>query len=144
MTVLDRIKLDEPDTKSRYTEMLKEWLKLIHPMPSWEGLMGALKQPLVNCSDLALRIAEKHLSGTVSTKSLSCSPVHIFLTLSECAEGYSIKMFVCLSVCLSLPGSWRRRHYDTRNKHQCRANYVHSFRKSNCHCHATLTGFALF
>ena len=83
MTVLDRIKLDEPDTKSRYTEMLKEWLKLIHPMPSWEGLMEALKQPLVNCSDLALRIAEKHLSGTLGTKSLSCSPVDNFFTAVE-------------------------------------------------------------
>ena len=31
---------------------------------------------------------------------------------------------VCLSVCLSLAGSWRQHHFDTQNKHQCQANYV--------------------
>ena len=58
-----------------------------------------------------------------STHFVSSSNHLYLLTLSACAEGYS-NQNVCLSVCLSLAGSWRRHYYDTQNKHQCQANYV--------------------
>ena len=36
-----------------FTDMLSEWLKMIDPLPSWEGLIAALESPSVNQKDLA-------------------------------------------------------------------------------------------
>lgn len=67
-STLDGIKKDYSSVKERYTEMLKEWLKMIKPPPSWEGLVRALSQPLVGRADIALKISKEHnifLPGTV-------------------------------------------------------------------------------
>lgn len=58
--VLERIKSDHSRTTDCYTAMLIEWLKMINPQPTWEGLVQALLQPTVGCQDLALKIAREH------------------------------------------------------------------------------------
>lgn len=42
-----------------FREMLSEWLRAIDPLPSWEGLLVALKQPPVACKKLAKEIKKK-------------------------------------------------------------------------------------
>lgn len=54
--------------KDCYTAMLKEWLKMIDPKPSWEGLLQALLQPTVGCGDLAAKIASEQDLSLPGTK----------------------------------------------------------------------------
>ena len=59
------------DVKACFREMLSEWLKMIDPLPSWEGLLEALKKPCVGHKNLAMKLAREHqihLTGTVSNK----------------------------------------------------------------------------
>ncbi len=49
-----------------FLEMLKRWLRIINPSPSWEGLVKALRSRLVGHPNLAESIAAEHnipLSG---------------------------------------------------------------------------------
>ena len=66
--VLDGIKKDSSSMKDCYTAMLKEWLKMIDPKPSWEGLLQALLQPTVGCGDLAAKIASEQDLSLPGTK----------------------------------------------------------------------------
>ena len=50
-----------------FKDMLKEWLKMVDPSPSWEGLIQALRSPFVGCRHLAKKIAEEHKSIFFST-----------------------------------------------------------------------------
>lgn len=55
---LEAIRKDFYSTKECYTEMLTLWLKKIDPMPSWAGLLLALKR--AGCGNLALKLSEDH------------------------------------------------------------------------------------
>ena len=71
-STLQTIKKDNPtDVKACFREMLSKWLKMVDPLPSWEGLLEALKKPCVGHKNLAMKIAREHqiyLAGTVSNK----------------------------------------------------------------------------
>lgn len=49
---------------SCFTDMLSEWLKITDPLPSWEGVIAALKQPAIGHGPLARRL-EKELGMTM-------------------------------------------------------------------------------
>ena len=51
-------------TKHCFTDMLSEWLKMIDPLPSWEGLFAALEQPSVGRKDLVEVIKKEIGVGT--------------------------------------------------------------------------------
>ena len=69
-STLQTIKKENPtDVKACFREMLSEWLKMIDPLPSWEGLLEALKKPCVGHKNLAMKIAREHqiyLAGTAT------------------------------------------------------------------------------
>ena len=54
---LDEIRTDHGDTKSRFREMLKVWLRRVEPYPTWSELIEALKSPLVGREDLAKKLS---------------------------------------------------------------------------------------
>ena len=58
--VLEEIEKRFSSARDCYTAMLKEWLKMIDPKPSWEGLLQALLQFTVGRRDLAVKIASEH------------------------------------------------------------------------------------
>ena len=59
--VLDNIKLTEhADARSCLCEMLKSWLKRVHPLPTWQLLVKALSSRSVSEADLAKRMKEKY------------------------------------------------------------------------------------
>ena len=59
-TTLRVIERDYRDmTKRCFMEMLSEWLKMIDPLPSWEGLIAALKSPSVKRKDLAKMVTKE-------------------------------------------------------------------------------------
>ncbi len=49
---LEAIEQDHPNSKRRLMEVLKVWLNTL-PDPSWEGLVQALRRPLVGAETLA-------------------------------------------------------------------------------------------
>ena len=53
MTELEVIEKDRHDVDSRFREMLRTWLKMVDPSPSWEGLIVALEKESVGCDDVA-------------------------------------------------------------------------------------------
>ena len=55
---LDEIRVDYGDTKSRFREMLKVWLRRVQPHPTWSELAGALKSPMVGREDLAEKLPQ--------------------------------------------------------------------------------------
>ena len=64
-TTLRIIGHDDHDVVKRcFTDMLTEWLKMIDPKPSWEGLIAALKQPSVGHKDVA-KAVEKEIGKSV-------------------------------------------------------------------------------
>ena len=64
-TALRIIGHDNHDVVKRcFTDMLTEWLKMIDPKPSWEGLIAALKQPSVGHKDVA-KAVEKEIGKSV-------------------------------------------------------------------------------
>ncbi len=48
------------DPRDCLREMLKEWLRTSDPDPSWEGLIAALKDPIVGQGTLARQLETKH------------------------------------------------------------------------------------
>lgn len=44
------------DVDTCFREMLSSWLKMIDPLPTWEGLLAALKAPPVGHSRLAKQV----------------------------------------------------------------------------------------
>lgn len=66
-TTLRAIQHDNRDvTKRCFTDMLSEWLKMVDPIPSWEGLIAALKQPSIGHNKLATKV-EKEVGITVQS-----------------------------------------------------------------------------
>ena len=66
-TTLRIIRHDNHDVvKHCFTDMLSEWLKMIDPHPSWEGLISALKQPSVGCKGVA-KAVEKEIGISVES-----------------------------------------------------------------------------
>lgn len=59
-TTLRVIKQDHrDDTEQCFTEMLSVWLKMASPMPSWEALLAALKQPSLGLEGLVVHVKKK-------------------------------------------------------------------------------------
>lgn len=56
--ILDVIRKDFHSTKECCTEMLKLWLQMVDPQPSWEKLLQALEH--VGCRHLALKLSKDH------------------------------------------------------------------------------------
>ena len=56
---LKMLKTNHDDEETRFREMLSEWLRMIDPYPSWEGLLEALSQPPVGYKDLAEEVRKK-------------------------------------------------------------------------------------
>ena len=57
---LDAIKVDNADVKDRMLEMVTSWLqKKDESLPSWQALVKALRDPLVNRTDIANTINDK-------------------------------------------------------------------------------------
>ena len=63
--VLDHIK-EHKDANSCLREMLKHWLKGVHPSPTWKLLIKALKSRSVSEADLAKRLKRKYCRKIVS------------------------------------------------------------------------------
>ena len=60
LTTLKVIEQDNREvTKRCFTDMLSEWLKMINPLPSWEGLIAALNQPSIGHAKLAAKVEEE-------------------------------------------------------------------------------------
>lgn len=58
---------DNHDVVKRcFTDMLSEWLKMIDPLPSWEALISALRQPSVGRKDVA-KVVEKEIGTSVES-----------------------------------------------------------------------------
>ena len=62
---LDHIK-EHKDANSCLREMLKHWLKGVHPSPTWKLLIKALKSRSVSEADLAKRLKRKYCRKIVS------------------------------------------------------------------------------
>ncbi len=86
---LEAIQLDHPDSQKRLMEVLKVWLNT-RPDPSWEGLVQALRRPLVGAETLANKLEMKFcLQTTVEPppgimdmhSSLSCNDLPNLITL---------------------------------------------------------------
>jgi hypothetical protein len=50
---LDTIKGNNDNISDRFQAMLKTWLKMIDPRPTWEALAEALRSPIVGYEHLA-------------------------------------------------------------------------------------------
>ena len=55
-TSLDVIAMDSHDTRECFREMLREWLRMADPSPTWEALITALKSESVGLRDLARKV----------------------------------------------------------------------------------------
>ena len=53
MEELDTIRADHTDLLDCLTAMLKAWLKLTDPIPTWRALGEALRAPTINVVELA-------------------------------------------------------------------------------------------
>lgn len=80
--VLDRIK-EHKDANSCLCEMLKLWLKGVHPTPTWKLLIKALKSRSVSEADLAKRLKRKYCRKIVTDHlPISMLPVTKYTTVS--------------------------------------------------------------
>ena len=50
------------NSKDRLREVITEWLKAVHPKPTWRSLVDALRRPVVDESKLAAVIEGKYCS----------------------------------------------------------------------------------
>jgi len=50
------------DSKDCLREVITEWLKAVHPKPTWRSLVDALRRPVVDESKLAAVIDGKYCS----------------------------------------------------------------------------------
>jgi len=50
------------NSKDCLREVITEWLKAVHPKPTWRSLVDALRRPVVDESKLAAVIEDKHCS----------------------------------------------------------------------------------
>ena len=58
--VLERVKQDEEEAHDRLQKMLTEWLKLVHPPPTWKHLLEAVQViDKQKAQQISSRIAEK-------------------------------------------------------------------------------------
>ena len=57
---LDAIEAEYDSLNRRFKEMLKQWLKMASPPPTWEGLVKALQSKTVGHLQLAKSIAAEH------------------------------------------------------------------------------------
>ena len=57
---LEGIAQNYEDVSDRFREMLVAWLKLVNPKPTWEALVGALRQPAVGEEQLAQGVRQKY------------------------------------------------------------------------------------
>ena len=74
---LDNIKLTEHvDVRSCLCEMLKSWLKRVHPSPTWQLLVKALSSRSVSEADLAKRMKEKYCRKNVTAQLPIISMLH--------------------------------------------------------------------
>ena len=55
-TSLDIIAMDAHDTHDRFREMIRDWLRMADPPPTWEALIAALKSQSVGLRDLARKV----------------------------------------------------------------------------------------
>ena len=84
-TTLKIIERDNRDmTRRCFIEMLSEWLKMIDPLPSWEGLIAVLKLPSVGhkClaktveTELGMAVVHEEASGKGLAASTAMGVVH--------------------------------------------------------------------
>ena len=61
---LDAIKIDNPEVKECYLEVLKCWLKGVAPKPTWAALAEALASDMVDEGGLAEKLREKYCPAT--------------------------------------------------------------------------------
>ena len=55
---LEVIEKENSAVQACFRKMLSTWLKMVDPLPSWEGLLTALEHDSVNCSNLARSIRQ--------------------------------------------------------------------------------------
>ena len=64
-TTLDIIQKDFKTTKDRFTDMLKRWLSMTNPPPTWERLIEALSENIVGLPDVAEQV-KKELENSIT------------------------------------------------------------------------------
>ena len=66
-TTRKRINSESRSPDDRLLKTLEEYMKLMNPKPSWEGIATALNDKFVGLPELANRIRETHCSGIITT-----------------------------------------------------------------------------
>ncbi len=84
---LAAIQRDHPDNQRSLTEVLKGWLNS-HPDPSWEGLVRALRCPLVGAEMLANKLetnfcSEQKVDGPEEEECARLMPVWNFISITQ-------------------------------------------------------------
>ena len=62
VTTLKTIESMYSNSKDSLREVITEWLKAVHPKPTWRSLVDALRRPVVDESKLAAVIEGKYCS----------------------------------------------------------------------------------
>ena len=73
------IKKDHDEAGLCFTEMLTDWLKRMHPPPTWEALVDALKSQTVGYEQLADTIQKTHCKKSKSNYNTFNTPNHPIL-----------------------------------------------------------------
>ena len=60
VSTLKAIEYKYSDSKDCLREVITEWLKAVHPKPTWRSLVRALQRPVVNESKLAAVLERKY------------------------------------------------------------------------------------
>ena len=69
-TDLDAIRAQYANPEDDLCEMLKKWLKVADPVPTWEAVVNALKNVTVEEFQLAERLQQKHKHATATVSVL--------------------------------------------------------------------------
>jgi len=62
VSTLEAIQYKYSDSADCLREVITEWLKAVHPKPTWRSLVHALRRPAVNESKLVAMLKRKYRS----------------------------------------------------------------------------------
>ena len=87
---LEVIEKENSAVQACFRKMLSTWLKMVDPLPSWEGLLTALEHDSVNCSNLARSIRQDF----DMRKKTNCATEHIKTFCQICHVQAMYKLYM--------------------------------------------------
>ena len=73
--VVDAIHSTNPQPRHRLLQVLIEFTKQLDPRPTWRAIVDALRNPVINLPQLAMRVERAHFSDPTATRNEPPEPI---------------------------------------------------------------------